>query len=124
MRGFSRGYGKRMQERQRGFARRHRRLTQGGKAQYGGADSIFLGRGDLFWRRASTGETLFWPSGDPRRGGVDWIDWVERIPFMETRSYVQRVLENAVVYEAMHPDRASYRGANPLSHFLGKPYPG
>jgi len=75
---------------------------------------------------AGPGNVNKWLSanGDPRRGGVDWIDWVERIPFMETRSYVQRVLENAVVYEAMHPDRASYRGANPLSHFLGKPYPG
>jgi soluble lytic murein transglycosylase len=59
-------------------------------------------------------------NGDPRTGAVDWIDWVERIPISETRNYVQRVLENAVVYEAMNPAKASYRGANPLSHFLGK----
>jgi len=59
-------------------------------------------------------------NGDPRTGAVDWIDWVERIPIQETRNYVQRVLENAVVYEAMNPAKASYRGANPLSHFLGK----
>ena len=59
-------------------------------------------------------------NGDPRTGAVDWINWIERIPFSETRGYVQHVLENAVVYEAMNPDRAGYRGANPLSHFLGK----
>ena len=63
-------------------------------------------------------------NGDPRSGAVDWIDWIERIPLSETRNYVQRVLENAVVYEAMYPDKASYNGANPLSHFLGKPAPG
>ena len=63
-------------------------------------------------------------NGDPRYGGIDWIDWIERIPLMETRNYVQRVLENAVVYEAMNPSRARNRGANPLSHFLGKRSPG
>ena len=63
-------------------------------------------------------------NGDPRTGGVDWVEWVEKIPIPETRNYVQRVLENAVVYEAMNPQRASYKGANPLSHFLGKRYPG
>ena len=62
--------------------------------------------------------------GDPRTGAIDWIDWVEKIPLSETRNYVQRVLENAVVYEAMNPTRASYKGPNPLSHFLGKRYPG
>ncbi|MEN9682338.1 MAG: hypothetical protein RLZZ427_89 [Pseudomonadota bacterium] len=59
-------------------------------------------------------------NGDPRNGGIEWIDWIERIPLFETRNYVQRVLENAVVYEAIHPARASYRGPDPLSHFLGK----
>ena len=63
-------------------------------------------------------------NGDPRNGSIDWVDWVEKIPIPETRNYVQRVLENAVVYEAMNPGRASYKGANPLSHFLGKRYPG
>lgn len=37
--------------------------------------------------------------GDPRAGRVDVIDWIELIPFSETRSYVQRVLENIYVYE-------------------------
>jgi soluble lytic murein transglycosylase len=63
-------------------------------------------------------------NGDPRRGTIDWVDWIERIPVTETRNYVQRVLENAVVYEAMFPARARYRGTAPVSHFLGKPNPG
>jgi soluble lytic murein transglycosylase len=36
--------------------------------------------------------------GDPRDPNVDVIDWVERIPFSETRNYVQRVMENLQVY--------------------------
>ena len=36
--------------------------------------------------------------GDPRKADVDVVDWVERIPFSETRNYVQRVLENFQVY--------------------------
>jgi soluble lytic murein transglycosylase len=36
--------------------------------------------------------------GDPRSPHVDAIDWIERIPFYETRNYVQRVLENLHVY--------------------------
>jgi soluble lytic murein transglycosylase len=37
--------------------------------------------------------------GDPRKPGVDAVDWVERIPFTETRNYVQRVIENLNVYQ-------------------------
>jgi len=36
--------------------------------------------------------------GDPRQADVDPVDWVERIPFSETRNYVQRVMENLMVY--------------------------
>jgi soluble lytic murein transglycosylase len=36
--------------------------------------------------------------GDPRNPDVDAVDWVERIPFSETRNYVQRVMENTQVY--------------------------
>jgi soluble lytic murein transglycosylase len=36
--------------------------------------------------------------GDPRKPDVDPIDWVERIPFTETRNYVQRVAENLEMY--------------------------
>jgi len=38
--------------------------------------------------------------GDPRTGEIDPIDWVESIPFSETRNYVQRVMENMQVYRA------------------------
>ncbi|MFL6797570.1 MAG: lytic transglycosylase domain-containing protein [Xanthobacteraceae bacterium] len=38
--------------------------------------------------------------GDPRDPKVDPVDWVERIPFMETRNYVQRVMENMQVYRS------------------------
>jgi len=43
-------------------------------------------------------------NGDPRveaaAGNIDMIDWIELIPFEETRNYVQRVLENVVIYRA------------------------
>ncbi len=38
--------------------------------------------------------------GDPRDPGADPVDWVERIPFSETRNYVQRIIENIQVYRA------------------------
>jgi len=38
--------------------------------------------------------------GDPRDANVDAVDWVEQIPFAETRNYVQRVMENLQVYRA------------------------
>jgi soluble lytic murein transglycosylase len=38
--------------------------------------------------------------GDPRDPKVDPIDWIERIPILETRFYIQRVLENMQVYRA------------------------
>jgi soluble lytic murein transglycosylase len=36
--------------------------------------------------------------GDPRDPDVDAVDWIEMIPFTETRNYVQRILENVQVY--------------------------
>lgn len=36
--------------------------------------------------------------GDPRSSSVDVVDWIELIPFSETRNYVQRVMENLQVY--------------------------
>jgi len=38
--------------------------------------------------------------GDPRKSQIDSIDWVEKIPFSETRNYVMRVMENMEVYRA------------------------
>ncbi len=39
--------------------------------------------------------------GDPRNPSVDAIDWIELIPFSETRNYIQRVLEGVQVYRAL-----------------------
>ena len=38
--------------------------------------------------------------GDPRGQSITMVDWIEMIPFAETRNYVQRVLENMQVYRA------------------------
>lgn len=46
--------------------------------------------------------------GDPRKPEVDAIDWVERIPFYETRNYVQRVMENLQVYRQRLNQRTAY----------------
>ncbi len=39
--------------------------------------------------------------GDPRTGEIDIVDWVELIPYKETRNYVQRVLENIGPYRSL-----------------------
>ncbi|MCZ7657207.1 MAG: lytic transglycosylase domain-containing protein [Xanthobacteraceae bacterium] len=68
------------------------------------ADMIQSYRGSLILTfvgyNAGRGRVREWIEryGDPRDPGVDPIDWVERIPFSETRNYVQRVLENVQVY--------------------------
>ena len=61
-------------------------------------------------------------NGDPRLTG-DILGWIEAIPFGETRGYVQRVLENAVVYDLLNP-RGGKPRANALSTYLGKATPG
>ena len=62
-------------------------------------------------------------NGDPRDPNVDVVEWIEAIPIEETRNYVQRVLENAVVYDLMHP-RAASTARYPLSAYLGRRTPG
>jgi soluble lytic murein transglycosylase len=60
--------------------------------------------------------------GDPR-GKVDVVKWIESIPFAETRGYVQRVIENTVVYDSMrgaHPQQTALH----VSRYLGKDRPG
>lgn len=59
-------------------------------------------------------------NGDPRTGAIDMIDWIEAIPIYETRNYVQRVLENAVVYDLLHPDKSRSNGNARLSWYLGR----
>jgi len=38
-------------------------------------------------------------NGNPQKGKISYVDWVELIKFKETRNYVQRVLENVNVYK-------------------------
>ena len=45
-----------------------------------------------YWRKIN---------GDPKKGSIDFVNWIELIKFKETRNYVQRVLENANVYRYM-----------------------
>jgi soluble lytic murein transglycosylase len=63
-------------------------------------------------------------NGDPRTGQISMLEWIENIPLYETKNYVQRVLENAVMYDLQNPDKARVRSANPLSTYLGKSTPG
>ena len=60
--------------------------------------------------------------GDPR-SGTDVIRWIERIPFSETKGYVQRVIENSVVYDSMQPSQ-NPQSALHVSRYLGKSRPG
>jgi len=60
---------------------------------------------------AGPGRTREWIAefGDPRDPGVDPIDWIERIPFEETRRYVAKVLSNIQVYRARLGEEAALR---------------
>ena len=60
--------------------------------------------------------------GDPR-GRVDVVSWIEAIPYDETRGYVQRVIENSVVYDSMRSSQQQ-RTALHVSRYLGKSQPG
>ncbi len=59
---------------------------------------------------AGSGNVKKWIAayGDPRQPEVDAVDWVERIPFSETRNYVQRVMENLQVYRQRLNQRSAY----------------
>jgi len=59
--------------------------------------------------------------GDPRRG-KDVLQFIEQIPFSETKAYVQRVIENSVVYDRMNPGTPA--GTVHVSNYLGKSRPG
>lgn len=56
--------------------------------------------------------------GDPRDAGVDIVDWVETIPFSETRTYVMRVVESLVIYRAKL--RGSVAVVNVSSELTGR----
>ncbi|MBL6454465.1 lytic transglycosylase domain-containing protein [Belnapia sp. T6] len=55
--------------------------------------------------------------GDPRSGTITMLDWMELIPFGETRNYVQRVLENMAIYRARDPAAAGQ--PHPMTRWLG-----
>ena len=57
-------------------------------------------------------------NGDPRKGEIDWLEWIEKIGFFETKNYVQRVVENAVVYEQLYPEQASWISPRGVEDFL------
>ena len=54
--------------------------------------------------------------GDPRHADVDPVDWVERIPIQETRNYVQRVMENFIVYRAKFGEYLTREPQMELAH--------
>jgi soluble lytic murein transglycosylase len=61
--------------------------------------------------------------GDPR-SQVDMLKWIEAIPFVETRAYVQRVIENSVVYDSIRSSSAgAQQTAIHVSRYLGKDRP-
>ena len=76
--------------------------TQMGAAELGELLQIYRGSYILAFAayNAGQGRVKEWLEryGDPRDPAVDPLDWVERIPFAETRNYVQRVMENLQVY--------------------------
>jgi soluble lytic murein transglycosylase len=73
---------------------------------------------------AGSGNVRKWVNtyGDPR-GQVDVLKWIEAIPYVETKAYVQRVIENSVVYDSLRSGTPQ-RTALHVSRYLGKNRPG
>ena len=81
---------------------------------YGGAYPLAIGA-----YNAGPGRVNQWLrlNGDPRRGDIDWVTWVERIPAnFETRYYIMRVLGNAVTYGHLYPQEAG--GSRSINYYL------
>jgi soluble lytic murein transglycosylase len=88
--------------------------------QFGGAVPLAVGA-----YNAGPNRVQDWlaANGDPRvtggasgAAGADVIDWIELIPFSETRNYVQRVIENQVIYRAKRGESETH----PLAPFLAR----
>ncbi len=86
-------------------------LTQ----DYGGSYVLALAAYNAGPARANRWIEAF---GDPRAANVDPIDWIESIPFDETRNYVQRILESLVVYRR----HLGVPDAGPLVPRAGAPF--
>ena len=81
---------------------------------YGGAYPLAVGA-----YNAGPGRVNQWLrlNGDPRKGEIDWVTWVEKIPAnFETRYYIMRVIGNAVTYSHMYPEQAGL--PRPVDAFL------
>jgi len=101
-----------------GVAYSRQRLTtdwrynaQLGTAYLGGLLEIFEGSYILAFAGYNAGpsraEEWIEEYGDPRDSIIDQVDWIEHIPYRETRNYVMRVMESLHVY------RARLNGATP-----------
>ena len=68
---------------------------------------MFEGHTDV----VTEGDPALWTdppfSATLRDGKIDPIDWIERIPFSETRDYVQRIMENLQVYRVRLGERSA-----------------
>ena len=85
---------------------------QGLLDQFGGALPLALAGYNAGPHRVQAWLTA---QGDPVSGGADMIDWIEMIPFNETRNYVQRVIENIVIYRAQRGEAVPH----PLARWGG-----
>ena len=72
---------------------------------------------------AGSGNVSKWIAryGDPR-SNVDMLKWIEAIPYVETKAYVQRVIENSVVYDSMRGTQPQQTALH-VSRYLGKDRP-
>jgi soluble lytic murein transglycosylase len=77
-------------------------------AEYNGSYILTLVAYNAGPRRVSEWVAAY---GDPRIGKVDPIDWVESIPFQETRQYVQKVMQNVHIYRS----RLAPKSVQPMS---------
>jgi soluble lytic murein transglycosylase len=93
---------------------------QVGAAEFAGLMQDYRGNYILAFAayNAGRGRVREWVErfGDPRDPKVDPVDWVERVPFMETRNYVQRVMENLQVYRTLFGGNAPLTIETDLRH--------
>ena len=74
---------------------------------YGASGSLWWGTiGVIYFKSSSFAgpkRVKYWKkiNGNPQKGKINYVDWIELIKFKETRNYVQRVLENVNVYRYM-----------------------